>query len=429
MSPNQSPRATGKLGATGGGSVHGPKRPGTKPAPEGKKGDHDQTHFQKISAAAQAGQTKGGLAGAFSAVDAEVEHLQKRPGPDDVPAPTYQVNIQSYADGLKQQLLSAELAGKIPPTADPQDVKDLVRLAVQSGVISMETSAAKLVAKANTQHRKESIPVVAANIKLALQGISGAGAAPHQSPSAPSLPLSYHTPASKVVHYAELEQAAASGFANGGIAVAVVEVQKRAQELQGGPSEGKQPAVNVARRRLLQRLIDAWITDEMEPNDLPALTRAPLTRALASAATRGMSIFDEKVQALTTEPSDDRVKYVQSVAGLVKTHLSDQLAHDITWMPEPAPEATALPAGPASEPDTGRGTSLGRTADVALTRAQAQRRAEGTQRQAPDLQNERAKAGEGRRHRRRGDVGPAGDPDWRQAPGSGQEGGPPGRRG
>ena len=346
--PKPIPKGNGKLGATPGSSADGPKPPGTKPAPEGKKGDHDQTHFQKISAAAQAGQTKGGLAGAFSAVDAEVEHLQKRPGPDDVPAPTYQVNIQSYADGLKQQLLAAELAGKIPTTADPQDVKDLVRLAVQSGVISMETSAAKLVAKANTQHRKESIPVVAANIKLALQGISGA--APHLSPSVPSLPLSYHPPASKVVHYADLEQAAASGFANGGIAEAVAEVQKRAQELQGGPSEGKQPAVNVARRRLLQRLIDAWITDEMEPNDLPALTRAPLTRALASAATRGMSNFDEKVLALITEPSDDRVKYVQSVAGLVKTHLSDPLAHDITWMPEPAPEATALPAGPASEP-------------------------------------------------------------------------------
>ena len=344
------PKGKGKLGATDGGSADGPKPPGPKPTPKGKMGNHDQPHVQKIAATAQTGQTNGGLPGAFSAVDAEVEHLKTLPGPGDVPAPTHQMNIQSYADGLKQQLLSAELAGKVPPTADPQDVKDLVRLAVQSGVISMETSAAKLVAKANTQDRKESIPVVAANIKLALQGISGAGAAPHLSPSVPSLPLSYHAPAGKVVHYAELEQAAASGFANGGIALAVVEVQKRAQELQGGPSEGKQPSVNVARRRLLQRLIDAWITDEMEPNDLPALTRAPLTRALASAATRGMSNFDEKVRALITEPSDDRVKYVQSVAGLVKTHLSDQLAHDITWMPEPAPEATALPAGPASEP-------------------------------------------------------------------------------
>ena len=346
--PKPTHKGHGKLGATGEGSADEHKAPGAKPTPKGKMGNHDQPHVQKIAATAQTGQTNGGLAGAFSAVDAEVEHLKTLPGPDDVPAPTHQMNIQTYADALKQQLLSAELAGKVPPTADPQDVNDLVRLAVQSGVISMETSAAKLVAKANTQHRKESIPVVAANIKLALQGISGA--APHLSPSVPALPLSYHAPASKVVHYAELEQAAASGFANGGIALAVVEVQKRAQELQGGPSEGNQTAVNVARRRLLQRLIDAWITDEMEPNDLPALTRAPLTRALASAATRGMSKFDEKVLALTTEPSDDRVKYVQSVAGLVKTHLSDQLAHDITWMPELAPEATALPAGPASEP-------------------------------------------------------------------------------
>ena len=348
--PKPIPKGKGKLGATGGDSVDGPKAPGAKPTSEGKMGDHDQPHFQKISATAQTGQTNGGLAGAFSAVDAEVEQLKTLPGPDDVPAPTYQVNIQSYADGLKQQLLSAELAGKVPPTADPQDVKDLVRLAVQSGVISMETSAAKLVAKANTQHRKESIPVVAANIKLALQGISGAGAAPHLSPSVPSLPLSYHAPAGKVVHYADLEQAAASGFANGGIAEAVAEVQTRAQELRVGLSEGNHPAVNVARRRLLERLIDAWITDEVGPNDLPTLTRAPLTRALASAATRGMSKFDEKVLALTTEPSDDQVKYVHSVAGLVKTHLSDPLAHDITWMPEPAPEATALPTGPVSEP-------------------------------------------------------------------------------
>ena len=344
------PKGKGKLGATDGGSADGPKPPGPKPTPKGKMGNHDQPHVQKIAATAQTGQTNGGLPGAFSAVDAEVEHLKTLPGPGDVPAPTHQMNIQSYADGLKQQLLSAELAGKVPPTADPQDVKDLVRLAVQSGVISMETSAAKLVAKANTQDRKESIPVVAANIKLALQGISGAGAAPHLSPSVPSLPLSYHAPAGKVVHYAELEQAAASGFANGGIALAVVEVQKRAQELRVGLSEGNHPAVNVARRRLLERLIDAWITDEVGPNDLPTLTRAPLTRTLASAATRGMSKFDEKVLALTTEPSDDQVKYVHSVAGLVKTHLSDPLAHDITWMPEPAPEATALPTGPASEP-------------------------------------------------------------------------------
>ena len=348
--PKPTPKGKGKLGATGGGSADGPKPPGQKPTPKGKKGDHDQPHHQKISAAAQRGQTNGGLAGAFSAVDAEVERLQTLPGPVDVPAPTHQVNVQSYADGLKQQLLSAEVAGKIPPTADPEDVKDLVRLAVQSGVISMEASAAQLVAKANTQDRKESIPVVAANIKLALQGKSGGGAGPYQSPAAPSLPLSYHPPASKVVHYADLEKAAASGFAAGGIAGAVAEVRKRAQELPGGSSQASQPAVNVARRRLLARLIDAWITDEVEPNDLPALTRAPLTRALASAATGGMVKFEEKVLAMTTEPADAQVKYVQSVAGLVKTHLADQLAHDVSWMPEPAPEATALAAGPASEP-------------------------------------------------------------------------------
>ena len=347
--PKPTPKGQGKLGATGEDSADGPQPPGQKPTPKGKKGDHGQPHHQKISAAAQRGQTNGGLAGAFSAVDAEVERLQTLPGPVNVPAPTHQVNVQSYADGLKQQLLSAELAGKIPPTADPEDVKGLVRLAVQSGVISMEASAAQLVAKANTQDRKESIPVVAANIKLALQGKSG-GAGPYQSPAAPPLPLSYHPPASKVVHYADLEKAAASGFAAGGIAGAVAEVRKRARELPGGSYAGSQPAVNVARRRLLARLIDAWITDEVEPNDLPALTRAPLTRALASAATGGMVKFEEKVLAMTTEPSDDQVKYVQSVAGLVKTHLADQLAHDVSWMPEPAPEATALAAGPASEP-------------------------------------------------------------------------------
>ena len=340
----------GKLGATGGDSSDGPKAPGPKPTPKGKKGDRDRPHHQKISAAAQTGQTNGGLAGAFSAVDAEVVRLKTLPGPVDVPAPTHQVNVQNYADGLKQQLLSVEVAGKIPPTADPEDVKGLVRFAVQSGVISMETSAAELVAKANTQDRKESIPVVAANIKLALQGKSGGGAGPYQSPAAPSLPLSYHPPASKVVHYADLEKAAASGFAAGGIAGAVAEVRKRAQELPGGSSAGSQPAVNVARRRLLARLIDAWITDEVEPNDLPALTRAPLTRALASAATGGMVKFEEKVLAMTTEPADAQVKYVQSVAGLVKKHLADQLAHDVSWMPEPAPEATALAAGPALEP-------------------------------------------------------------------------------
>ena len=348
--PKPTSQDKGKLGATGGGSADGPKSPGQKPTSEGKKGDHDRPHHQKISAAAQTGQTNGGLAGAFSAVDAQVERLQTLPGPVDVPAPTHQVNVQSYADGLKQQLLSAELAGKIPPTADLEDVKDLVRLAVQSGVIGMEASAAALVAKANTQDRKESIPVVAANIKLALQGKSGGAAGPYQSPAAPSLPLSYHPPASKVVHYAELEKAAASGFAAGGIAGAVTEVRKRARELPGGSSAGSQPAVNVARRRLLARLIDAWITDEVEPNDLPALTRAPLTRALASAATGGMVKFEEKVLAMTTEPSDDQVKYVQSVAGLVKKHLADQLAHDVSWMPEPAPEATALAGGPAPEP-------------------------------------------------------------------------------
>ena len=348
--PKPTSEGKGKLGATGEDSADGPQSPGQKPMPQGKKGDHDRPHHQKISAAAQRGQTNGGLAGAFSAVDAEVARLQTLPGPDDVPAPTHQVNVQNYADGLKQQLLSAEVAGKIPPTADPEDVKGLVRLAVQSGVISMETSAAQLVAKANTQDRKESIPVVVANIKLALQGKSGGAAGPYQSPAAPSLPLSYHPPASKVVHYADLEKAAASGFAAGGIAGAVAEVRKRAQELPGGPSAGSQPAVNVARRRLLARLIDAWITDEVEPNDLPALTRAPLTRALASAATGGMVKFDAKVLAMTTEPSDDQVKYVQSVAGLVKTHLADQLPHDVSWMPEPAPEATALAAGPASEP-------------------------------------------------------------------------------
>ena len=349
--PKPTPQGKGKLGATGGGSADGPKAPGQKPTPKGKKGDHDQPHHQKISAAAQRGQTNGGLAGAFSAVDAEVERLQTLPGPVDVPAPTHQVNVQSYADGLKQQLLSAEVAGKIPPTADPEDVKDLVRLAVQSGVISMEASAAQLVAKANTQDRKESIPVVVANIKLALQGKSGGGVGPYQSPAAPSLPLSYHPPASKVVHYADLEKAAASGFAAGGIAGAVAEVRKRAQELPGGSSQASQPAVNVARRRLLARLIDAWITDEVEPNDLPALTRAPLTRALASAATGGMVKFEEKVLAMTTEPSDDQVKYVQSVAGLVKTHLSDQLAQDITWMPEPTPEPTIPIVVPEPEPE------------------------------------------------------------------------------
>ena len=349
--PKPTPKGKGKLGATGGGSADGPKPPGQKPTPKGKKGDHDQPHHQKISAAAQTGQTNGGLAGAFSAVDAEVERLQTLPGPVNVPAPTHQVNVQNYADGLKQQLLSAEVAGKIPPTADPEDVKDLVRLAVQSGVISMEASAAQLVAKANTQDRKESIPVVVANIKLALQGKSGGAAGPYQSPSAPSLPLSYHAPASKVVHYADLEKAAASGFAAGGIAGAVAEVRKRAQELPGGSSAGSQPAVNVARRRLLARLIDAWITDEVEPNDLPALTRAPLTRALASAATGGMVKFEEKVLAMTTEPADAQVKYVQSVAGLVKTHLADQLAHDVSWMPEPAPEATIPIVVPEPEPE------------------------------------------------------------------------------
>ena len=348
--PQATPKGQGKLGATGGGSTDRPKPPGQKPTPQGKKGDHDQRHHQMISAAAETGQTNGGLAGAFSAVDAEVVRLQTLPGPVNVPAPTHQVNVQNYADGLKQQLLSAELAGKIPPTADPEDVKGLVRFAVQSGVISMEASAAQLVAKANTPDRKESIPVVVANIKLALQGKSGGAAGPYQSPAAPSLPLSYHPPASKAVHYADLENAAASGFAAGGIAGAVAEVRKRAQELQGGSSAGSQPAVNVARRRLLARLIDAWITDEMEPNDLPALTRTPLTRALASAATGGMVKFEEKVLAMTTEPADDQVKYVQSVAGLVKTHLADQLAHDVSWMPEPAPEATALAAGPAAEP-------------------------------------------------------------------------------
>ena len=349
--PKPTPKGKGKLGATGGGSADGPKPPGQKPKPKGKKGDHDQPHHQKISAAAQTGQTNGGLAGAFSAVDAEVARLQTLPGPVDVPAPTHQVNVQSYADGLKQQLLSAEVAGKIPPTADPEDVKDLVRLAVQSGVISMEASAAQLVAKANTQDRKESIPVVAANIKLALQGKSGGAAGPYQSPAAPSLPLSYHPPASKVVHYADLEKAAASGFAAGGIAGAVAEVRKRAQELPGGSPAGSQPAVNVARRRLLARLIDAWITDEVEPNDLPALTRAPLTRALASAATGGMVKFEEKVLAMTTEPADAQVKFVQSVAGLVKTHLSDQLAHDVSWMPEPTLDVTISAVVPATEPN------------------------------------------------------------------------------
>ena len=341
----------GKLGATSEDSADGPKSPGQKPTSEGKKGDHDQPHHQMISAAAQTGQTNGGLAGAFSAVDTEVERLQTLPGPVNVPAPTHQVNVQNYADGLKQQLLSAEVAGKIPPTADPEDVKDLVRLAVQSGVVSMEASAAQLVAKANTQDRKESIPVVAANIKLALQGKSGGAAGPYQAPAAPSLPLSYHPPASKVVHYADLEKAAASGFAAGGIAGAVAEVRKRAQELPGGSPAGSQPAVNVARRRLLARLIDAWITDEVEPNDLPALTRAPLTRALASAATGGMVKFEEKVLAMTTEPVDAQVKYVQSVAGLVKTHLADQLAHDVSWMPEPTLDMTISAVVPATEPN------------------------------------------------------------------------------
>ena len=351
LSADQAPpsMSRGELGATAGGSADWPKAPGPNPMSEGKKGNHDQPHVQKISAAAQTGQTNGGLAGAFSAVDAEVDHLKTLPGPDDVPAPAHQVNVKSYADALKQQLLSAELAGKIPPTAQPEDVKDLVRLAVQSGVISMETSAATLVAKSTTQDRKESIPVVAANIKLALQGKLGAGSGPYQSPSVPLMPLSYHAPASKVVHYEDLEKAAASGFAGGGIAGAVAGVQKRAQELQVGSSTGDLSAVNVARRRLLFRLIDAWITDEMEPNDLPALTRAPLTRTLASAATRGIPKFDEKVLALTTEPSDDQVKYVQSVAALIKTHLSDQLAHDVSWKPELTPGATVSVTGPAPE--------------------------------------------------------------------------------
>ena len=345
-----------KLGATTRNSATGPKHKASKAPSPVNSGQPIQGYLEKLSAAAEKGQTKGELAGAFSAVDAEVEHLKTLPGPENVLLTVHHGNIQGHGDGIKQQLLTAELAGKIPPTADPQDVKELVRVAVHSGANGMEATAATLVAKSTTQDRKESIPVVAANIKLVLQRKTRAGSPPYQASSAPSLPLSYHPPISKPYHYANLEQVATSGFADGGIAGAVTAVQQRAQELKDDLGESQGPAVNVARRRLLTRLLNAWITDQVEASNLPALTRAPLTRELASAATRGLPKFDEKVQALSTQPADDQVKYVQSVAGLVKAHLSDQLAHDITWQPDPAPEAPVVPtdaepADAAQDPD------------------------------------------------------------------------------